>query len=230
MRWPAQLQPAIFVRRENRFRAAVDTGDARAAIHVPNSGRLRELLRPGATVWLLPAPLEAARKTTGDLVLVETRDTLVAVDARLPNQLVAEALGAAQLAPLVGYTSCQREVTTGRSRLDFLLEGPDERCWLEVKSVTLVEEDVARFPDAATARGVRHLEELAARRAVGDRAAVAFVVQRADARAFGLHRSADPAFNAALRRVRAAGVEVMAWRCKVSLDGSSLTDQIEVSF
>lgn len=228
MRWPALLEPATFVRRDNRFRATVETGGAPAPVHVPNSGRLGELLRPGAAVWFLPAAVEAGRKTLGDLILVETGDTMVAVDARLPNQLVAEALAAARLAPLAGYTSCQREVAIGRSRLDFLLQGPDGKCWLEVKSVTLVEEGVARFPDAPTARGVRHLAELAARRAAGDRAAVAFVVQRADARAFGLHRSADPDFNEAMRQVYAAGVEVMAWRCRVNLDGSSITDQIEV--
>jgi sugar fermentation stimulation protein A len=176
----------------------------------------------------LPAPSEAGRKTAGDLAVVEAGGTLVAVDARLPNRLVAEALAATRLAPLSGYTSCQREVVTGHSRLDFLLQGPHGRCWLEVKSVTRVEEGVARFPDAPTVRGARHLEELATRRAAGDRAAVAFVVQRADANAFGLHPSADPVFNDTLRRVRGVGVEVLAWRCEVSLDGSVITDQIEI--
>lgn len=228
MHWPAPLQPGIFVRRDNRFRATIAAGGALLPIHVPNSGRLRELLQPGTVVWFLPVSSAAGRKTAGDLAVVEAGGTLVAVDARLPNKLVAEALTAAQLAPLVGYTSWQQEVPTGHSRLDFLLHGPGGRCWLEVKSVTLVEEGVARFPDAPTVRGVRHLEELAERRTAGDQTAVAFVVQRADARAFGLHPSADPVFNDTLRRVRTMGVEVMAWRCGVSLDGSAITDQIEV--
>jgi sugar fermentation stimulation protein A len=227
VRWPAELQPATFVRRDNRFRATVALGGVPAALHVPNSGRLGELLVPGAAVWYVPATGETARKTTGDLVLVERDGTRVAVDARLPNHLVAEALAEERLAPLAGYTSYRREVASGHSRLDLLLEGPPGRCWLEVKSVTLVEEEVARFPDAPTVRGVRHLEELAARRAAGDRAVVVFVVQRGDAVAFGPHASADPAFGEALRRVHAAGVEVLVWRCGVSLLGSSITDRIE---
>lgn len=228
MRWPAELQPATFVHRDNRFRAVVTMGGAPAALHVPNSGRLGELLLPGAAVWLRPAALDVARKTAGDLVLVDSGGILVAVDARLPNQLVADALAEGRLAPLAGYTSHRREVASGHSRLDFLLEGPHGRCWLEVKSVTLVEQGVARFPDAPTARGVRHLEELAARRAAGDRAVVVFVVQRGDAVAFGPHLSADPAFRKTLRRVHALGVEVLAWCCGVSRAGSSITDQIEV--
>jgi sugar fermentation stimulation protein A len=155
------------------------------------------------------------------------------VDARLPNRLVAEALAAGWLAPLAGYSQVQPEVRVGASRLDFLLgDGPhalQPRCWLEVKSVTLVEEGVALFPDAPTTRGVKHLEELAALRRVGERVAVGFVVQRFDAMRFTPHPTADPAFAATLRRVQGEGVEVYAWRCAVDHNAMELTDQIPVS-
>ena len=233
MQWPAPLQPAHFVRRENRFRAIVECGGQRLAAHVPNSGRLGELFTPGAAVWVAMAGAGAARKTACHLALVEYAGTLVSVDARLPNRLAAEALAAGWLAPLAGYSQVRPEVRVGASRLDFLLSdgqhlGPP-RCWLEVKSVTLVEEGVALFPDAPTTRGVKHLEELAALRHAGERVAVGFVVQRSDASCFAPHPTADPAFAATLRRVHDEGVEVYAWRCAVGHNAIELTDQIPVS-
>ncbi len=234
MQWPTPLQPARFVRRENRFRAIVERDGQLLAAHVPNSGRLGELFTPGAAVWVAMASEGGARKTACHLALVEYAGTLVSVDARLPNRLVAEALAAGRLAPLAGYSQIQPEVRVGASRLDFLLnDGPHSdqpRCWLEVKSVTLVEEGVALFPDAPTARGVKHLEELAALRRAGERVAVGFVVQRSDAVRFTPHPTADPAFAATLRQVHGEGVEVYAWRCAVDHNTIELTDQVAISW
>jgi sugar fermentation stimulation protein A len=233
MQWPAPLQPARFVRRENRFRAIVERDGQLLAAHVPNSGRLGELFTPGAAVWVAMASAGAARKTGCHLALVEYAGTLVSVDARLPNRLVAEALAAGRLAPLAGYATVRPEVQTGASRLDFLLsDGPDPdqpRCWLEVKSVTLVEDGCALFPDAPTERGVKHLEELAALRRAGERVAVGFVVQRSDAVRFAPHPTADLAFAATLRQVQGEGVEVYAWRCAVDHNAMELTDQMLVN-
>ncbi|MFZ2358283.1 MAG: DNA/RNA nuclease SfsA [Anaerolineae bacterium] len=230
MQWPTPLQPARFVRRENRFRAIVDCDGELLAAHVPNSGRLGELFTPGAAVWVAPFPDLIGRKTACHLALVAYAGALVSVDARLPNRLVAEALGAGRLAPLAGYDHVQSEVRVGASRLDFLLSdgpGPSRpRCWLEVKSVTLVENGLALFPDAPTTRGVKHLAELAALRRAGDRSAVGFVVQRSDAVRFAPHATADPAFAAALRQAQRAGVEVYAWRCALDYNAIELTDQI----
>jgi sugar fermentation stimulation protein A len=221
------------VRRENRFRAIVECDGRRLAAHVPNSGRLGELFTPGAAVWVAMAGASTARKTACHLALVEYAGTVVSVDARLPNRLVAEALAAGRLAPLGGYSQVQPEVHVGASRLDFLLDdGPhalQPRCWLEIKSVTLVEEGVALFPDAPTARGVKHLEELAALRRAGERVAVGFVVQRSDAGRFAPHPTADLTFAATLRRAHAEGVEVYAWRCAVNHNAIELTDQIPAS-
>lgn len=232
MQWPTPLQPARFVRRENRFRAVVEYEGQLVAAHVSNSGRLGELLTPGAVVWVAPYADPQERKTVCHLTLAEYAGTLVSVDARLPNRLVAEALSTGRLAPLSGYNTVRTEVRVGSSRLDFLLDdGPDPsrpRCWLEVKSVTLVEDGLALFPDAPTARGVKHLEELAALRGNGERVAVGFVIQRGDGMRFASHPTADASFAATLRRAQAEGVKVYAWRCAVSHNAIELTDRVPV--
>lgn len=227
MRWPKPLRPATFIRRENRFRASIELDGEVVAAHVPNSGRLGELFTAGARVWVVPWSTPG-RKTACDLTLVEYAGTYVSVDARLPNRLVAEALAAGRLAAFTGYPAIRQEIATGDSRLDFLLTGPGGRCWLETKSVTLVVEGSALFPDAPTGRGVRHLAELSGLVAAGDRAAVLFVVQRDDAAFFEPHPTADTAFAEALRRSHEQGVEIHAWRCTTSLDGIALLDPITV--
>ncbi len=220
MDWPP-LEPATFVRRDNRFRATVRLADGRwAAAHVPNSGRLHDLFVPGRPVWLQRAA-RPGRKTPYDLVLVELPTTLVSVDARLPNRLFREALHAGRFADWLDSSrvwQVRAEPAFARGRLDFCLYDPErgQRVWIETKSVTLVEAGLALFPDAPTARGRRHLAELAQRVAAGDRAAVVFIVQRADAQAFAAHPTADPAFAEALQRAAAAGVEVYAYACRVT--------------
>ena len=204
-----------FVRRDNRFRVTVQLDCGHVAAHLPNSGRLTELLTPGRACWLAEFN-SPHRKTSFDLVLVEYAGVLVSVDARLPNTLFAEALVAGRLEPFRRYDHVQREVRRGESRLDFRLSGSEGICWVEVKSVTLVEGGVARFPDAPTARGARHLCELTAAVRQGKRAAVVFVIQRPDARCFTPHVRADAAFGAALQEAASAGVGVYAWTCEVS--------------
>ena len=195
-------------------------------VHVANSGRLRELFEPGRRLLLAPAPGEH-RKTQYDLALVDLGHTLVSADARLPNALVAEALQAGALQPYTEYPEVRREVTYGESRLDLALEGPAGRCYLETKSVTLVEDGgVAMFPDAPTTRGVKHLHTLAQAAAEGHRAGAIFVVQRGDATSLTPHDDSDPEFGKALREAKAAGVDVLAYRCSVTPEEISLADPI----
>lgn len=220
----SDLVPGRFVRRDNRFRATVTVAGKKAWAHVPNSGRLGELFTPGRLVWLSPAGTPG-RKTAFDLKLVDFHSVLVSVDARLPNPLFAEALSSGRL-PDYPFPAVQREVRYGSSRLDFRLSGPDTTCWLETKSVTLVEDGIARFPDAPTSRGRRHLMELIEARESGDRAAVVFVIQRPDAEGFSPHESADPAFAETLRQAAAAGVEIRAYRCDVSRQAINIAGEI----
>lgn len=234
MNWPGKLEQASFVRRDNRFRAWVEHEGELISAHVANSGRLGELLTPGTAVWIRRHDRGSERKTASDLALVAYAGVLVSIDARLPNKLLAEALAANTVPQLAGYGRVTPEVMVGSSRLDFLLSDGSgsqhgRRCWVETKSVTLVEEGTALFPDAPTERGLRHLRELMAlHQQHGDRVAVVFVVQRPDATAFAPHPTADPAFAAALLEASQAGVEVYAWRCRVDLAGIALAEPAPV--
>jgi sugar fermentation stimulation protein A len=241
--FPFAVEPAEYLERPNRFRILARlhaTGEFVAA-HCPNPGRLRELLIPhcGVTVYLSRAGDGAAlRKTACTLRLVAHPEagTLISLDTALPNTLVWAALQARGLPPFAALTDLRREVNLPaapgadhRSRCDFSgREADGRRCWIEVKSVSLVEDGVALFPDAVTARGRRHLLELARRARLGERAAVIFVVQRPDAVRVMAHRGADPAFAAALEQVAAAGVECHAWTTAVTLTGAVLVQPIPV--
>jgi len=230
MKIAAKLIPATFIKRDNRFRVTVRVEGHLVWAHLPNSGRLRELLVPGRRV-LLSAAQAPGRLTAYDLLMVDLDGTLVSIDARLPSHLLYEALQAGRLEEFAGYAQVRREVTYGQSRLDLVLErGPDgRRCFIEVKSVTLVKEGVALFPDAPTQRGRRHLGELARARAEGHRAAVAFVVQRDDTIRFSPHDEADPAFGQALREAAQAGVEVYAYKCRVSEEEMTMDVPLSVA-
>ena len=204
-----------FLRRDNRFRVTVEIDGKEVAAHLPNSGRLGELLEPGRPCYLVPQSAEH-RRTAYDLLLVEHAGGLVSVDARLPNRLFAEAVKAGALEPFQGTTSVEAEVRHGDSRLDFRLVTPAGICWVEAKSVTLVEDGVALFPDAPTVRGQRHLGDLISLAGEGVRAAAVFIIQRQDATSFSPNEAADPVFAHLLDEAASNGVEVYGFRCAVS--------------
>jgi sugar fermentation stimulation protein A len=216
-----------FVVRLNRFSALVEVDGREAMVHVPDSGRLRELLVPGYRILLRPV-LGDHRKCGFDLALVDLESTLVSADARLPSHLLAEAMQEGRASQFRGYSRIRREVTFGESRLDLLLEAPGGLCYVETKSVTLVVNGAALFPDAPTIRGVRHLNSLAQAVAGGHRAAVVFVVQRNDATAFSPHDTADPEFGRALRLCMEVGVEAIAYCCRVSEREIKLAEPVPV--
>lgn len=225
MRFPPLVE-GRFIKRLNRFAALVDVERREYLCHVPNSGRMRELLVPGFRVLLAPAPTGANRKTGFDLALVDTGKALSSADARLPNKLMAEALARKRMPQFAEYPVVRGEQVFGESRLDFLLDGPGGKCYVETKSVTLVEEGVALFPDAPTLRGVKHLRSLMEARWEGHQAAVVFVIQRADAEAFSPHDVADPLLGTTLREARDAGVAIWAYRCNVTEQSIELSDTV----
>lgn len=227
------LVEARFVARPNRFlvRALLPGGEEVWA-HLPNSGRLRDLLIPGCRIWLRPAP--ALRKTPFTAVLVEPPEGgLASLDTTLPNRVAGAALAAGVLEELSGWRLAGAEVTVGGSRFDFHLRAVRGRreMFLEVKSVTLVEGGVALFPDAVTARGARHVRELAelARRR-GKAAAVLFVVQRADAHSVRAAHAIDPDFARALAEARDAGVRILGRRCEVGMEEVRLGEALRVEY
>ena len=247
MHFPFHLQKAIFLERPNRFRVIAhlsDSGDVVSA-HCPNPGRLGELLLPGATIYISKAATTAKatteRKTAYDLRLVEhpQHGQLISLDTRLPNKLFAEGLQQGFFAPFRGATFWQSEVASDiatsdakiHSRFDFrLIDAKGQPCWVEVKSVSLVENRTALFPDAPTARGRRHVEELAQLAVSGTRAALVFLVQRADADRLKANRATDLAFAAALSNAKKAGVEIYAYTCRITLQEATLDREIPVEF
>ena len=227
MKIDAELVEGRFVTRLNRFAALVDIEKREVMVHLPNSGRLRELLVPGFRMLLKPVAGEH-RKCPYDLALVDLGFTLCSADARLPNPLMAEAVEGKRTQEFSDYTSVRREVTFGKSRLDMLLKGDAPPCMVETKSVTLVEEGTALFPDAPTLRGVKHLNSLIEAKRQGYRAAVVFVVQRHDPERFMPYDSADPLLGQTLRKAVAEGVEAFAYRCRVSEKEITLAERIPV--
>ena len=211
----ADLIEGVFVERVNRFLAMVNVDGQEVGVHVANSGRMKELFIPGCRVLVRPVPGER-RKTKFDLALVDTGRAWASADARMPNALIAEGVANGHLRQFAGYSEIRREVTFGDSRLDLMLEGSSGRCYIEAKSVTLVENGVGLFPDSPTVRGAKHLRTLETAIEAGHRAAVVFVIQRPDATVFATNDPADPDLAEAFRSALAAGVEAYAYNCVVT--------------
>ena len=209
------LVEGIFLERVNRFLAMVEVDGREVGVHVANSGRMKELFVPGFRV-LVRSVASEHRKTKFDLVLVDVGTALVSADSRAPNALVAEGVLNGHLNQFASFSEMYREVTFGDSRLDLMLEGRTGRCYIEAKSVTLVENGVGLFPDAPTARGAKHLRTLEAVVEAGHRAAVIFVIQRSDVTAFATSDSSDPDLARALRSAVSVGVEAYAYNCWVT--------------
>lgn len=209
----SDIHKAVFLERPNRFIAHCTVDGMLETVHVKNTGRCRELLVPGATVYLEKSS-NPNRKTAYDLVTVETPFGLVNMDAAAPNQVAGELLRAGAI--LSSPTLVRPEVRFGASRLDFYAENDQQRLFVEVKGVTLRQGAWAVFPDAPTVRGAKHMGELVQAVAQGYRAMALLIVQMGGCTAFRPNRETDPAFCRALRDARAAGVEVRAVDCRVT--------------
>ncbi len=220
---------AVFHGRRKRFLADMVLEDGTPTVaHCPNTGSMKGCLFPGhrALLWDSRNPKRKLRYTWK---AIEADGFWVGIDTGVPNRLVEEAVRRGAVPGLRGFTEVLREKRMGaRSRVDLLLRGPSGECWVEVKNVTLVEGGAARFPDAVTARGLRHLEELVARVREGHRAAMVYVVQRADGNRFEPAADIDPAYAQGLARARAAGVEVYALATRVTPRGVEMTGLLPV--
>lgn len=217
------IEKARFVARPNRFIAHVSLQGRTEVCHVKNTGRCRELLTPGAVVYLERSD-NPARKTRFDLIAVEKNGLLINMDAQAPNKVFAE--WAVNFLP--GLTAIRPEYTWEDSRFDFLLEDAQGPYYVEVKGVTLEEDGEARFPDAPTERGVKHLRGLQRAVEQGTRAAVFFVIQMKGPTSFRPNDATHPAFGAALREAAESGVGVYAYDCLVTPDTLELDAPVPV--
>jgi sugar fermentation stimulation protein A len=218
------------LRRYKRFLADVDTGAGVRTMHCPNTGAMTGCAEPGSEVWYSVSG-DRRRKYPETLEVVCSALGRVGVNTSRANALVAEALAADRLTSLTGYSSVAREVVEpeSRSRIDFQLTGPDGRCWLEVKSLTLCDADGrGAFPDAVSDRAVRHVEALRSRRRAGDRAVLLFCVQHTGVRWATAADDVHADYGRALRAAVDEGVEVIAWGCDIRRDRISLRAPLPV--
>ena len=236
MRFSAPLFPATLIKRYKRFLADVvlPSGET-VTVHCANPGSMIGLAAAGARVWLSKSD-NPKRKLAHSWELIEVDfgggAELVGINTVHPNALAAEAIAAGAIAELAGYVSLRREVKYGKSsRVDFLLEGVGRPpCYVEIKNVHLMRRPgLAEFPDAVTKRGAKHLGELADMAAAGARAVMLFLIQIGSARRFALARDIDPAYGKAFDAARAAGVEMLAYRCRITCDGIEVVEPVAIA-
>jgi len=219
------IQEGRFESRPNRFIAYVNIDGETRKVHVKNTGRCRELLTDHAKVFL-DKSTNPKRSTAYDLVAVQKRQRIVNMDSQAPNKAVEEWLGQGALFP--DAVKIRPETTYGNSRFDFYVETPKDQIFIEVKGVTLEQDNVVLFPDAPSDRAVKHVRELAASVAQGYKAYIILVIQMEDVDYFTPNRSTHPEFAKALEEARAAGVHVLAYDCHVTADSMTIRQPVEV--
>lgn len=219
------MEPAIFLERPNRFIAYVEQAGKREICHVKNTGRCRELLLPGAELYVQRSD-NPNRKTALDLIVVRKGNELVNMDSQAPNRVVEEWLRAGNLCGPDAFV--KPECKYGNSRFDFYIEDGERKLFMEVKGVTLEEDGIARFPDAPTERGVKHIQELMECRKAGYEAYLFFVIQMKGVHVLEPNDRTHPAFGEILREAAKAGVQVLAYDCLVKPGELVIDRQIEV--
>lgn len=223
----------IFKARPNRFIAEVEVDGDLEIAHVPNTGRCRELLIEGAIVWLKPSD-NPNRKTKYSLHFVENKGVLVSLFSQQANAIVYDAIADGKIKELCGYDYFQREKSIDNSRIDIFLanrkdacgkEELTEPCYVEVKGVTLIVDGEARFPDAPTERGAKHLKELIKLKKDGNRCVVFFLIQHPIGKFFRPNWENDPLFSQTLNEAYEEGVEILVYRCDNQLEAIELVPE-----
>lgn len=223
-----RIEKAVFLERPNRFIAYAEINGRKETIHVKNTGRCAELLRPRADIYVQKSD-NPERKTKWDLIAVEKGSTMVNMDSQIPNRVVQEWIEGGGLFGDAPYV--RPETTYGNSRFDLYVETREpenRRIFIEVKGVTLEENGVARFPDAPSERAVKHVEELCQAVKDGYEAYIIFVIQMKGIRYFTPNVDTQPAFGEALKKARASGVNILAYDCQVTPDSIVLDEPVSV--
>ncbi|AFL99394.1 sugar fermentation stimulation protein [Desulfitobacterium dehalogenans ATCC 51507] len=218
------IREGKFLSRPNRFIAKVETNGKEEICHVKNTGRCKELLIPGVTVFLQEADFEH-RKTKYDLIGVRKGNRLINMDSQVPNKVFREWLEKEYFQEL---QRIKQEHTFQNSRFDFYLEAGERKILVEVKGVTLEEEGVALFPDAPTERGVKHLNELSQAVDAGYEAYVVFIIQMKNVHYFTPNVKTHKAFGEALIQAEKRGVKILALDCEVTEDSIEARDFVKV--
>ena len=230
MKIKGPLISAIFIDRPNRFITNVKIKNKIYRSHLADPGRLKELLIPGAKLILAPAPVGSKRSTKYSTLMVEHNNQLISLVSTFPNQFVKNAIEKGSLPMLRNFRYLRSEIAVGRHRIDFLFKTKkEEKFYLEVKSVTFVEDRIAKFPDAITIRGKKHVELLTRLKNDGHQAGILFVCQRPDADLFEPMFDRDPAFASALLKAYNNGVNVWCITLNVNKTGITFNNEIPVN-
>lgn len=219
---------ARFLRRVNRFTAFVELNGQEEMVHVKNTGRCKELLLEGARVFLEEADKEG-RKTKYSLIAVYKGDMLVNMDSQAPNQMAAEALAEGKIEEIGEVDFLKREVNYENSRFDLFYQKGEKKGFIEVKGVTLEGNGIAKFPDAPTERGAKHLRELIKAKEEGYEAAALFVIQMKGVQEFRPNEERDKNFTAALKEAAKAGVKILAYDCRVQVGKVYIDQKVPVN-
>jgi sugar fermentation stimulation protein A len=228
MEFQEKLIHGTLVKRYKRFLADIklDNGDEVVA-HCTNSGSMKSCLENGAEVYLSPVN-DSKRKTRFTWEMIKINGNWVGINTGNPNKLAFEAIKNGKIPGLEKYTTVKREVKFRDSRFDVFAENEHEKCFVEVKNVTLKEGKYALFPDAVTTRGQKHLKTLVEVKKEGMRAVMLYIVQRIDVEVFGPASEIDPGYAAGLKEAVAEGVEVIAMQAKVTPEKIELTKKLPV--
>lgn len=228
MEYNKNIYVATFVKRPNRFNATVIFEEKEIVVHVPNTGRCKEILIPGCQVFIREET-NPTRKTKYDLIGAYKGEKNICIDSQIPNKVVREALEYGAVDNLKEYTNILSEKTFGNSRFDFKLSKDDgKEYYLEVKGVTLEEGGNSKFPDAPTERGRKHLLELIEVKKSGRGAGLLFLVQIEDVQTFRPNDEMDPKFAEALREAARNGVDIFAYSCIVTESGIKLNKPVKI--
>ena len=220
MKFNKKLLQGTLIKRYKRFFVDIKYQNKTITAHCPNSGSMMGLLKLGNIVWFSTSD-DPKRKLKYTLEMIEVNKKLVGINTHLTNKIVFEALKNKKIKSLIKFNNIKPEVKfNDKTRFDFLISNDREKCFLEVKNVTLLRKNnIAEFPDAVTARGTKHLGELANQVAAGDRAVMYYLIQRQDCDKFTVAKDIDPAYAAALEKATTAGVEVICYGCKLTPEG-----------
>uniref|UniRef100_UPI00321788A6 DNA/RNA nuclease SfsA n=1 Tax=uncultured Draconibacterium sp. TaxID=1573823 RepID=UPI00321788A6 len=216
MQFETKLVHGTLIRRYKRFLADVILDDGtEVTAHCTNSGSMKSCLENGAEVYLTPVN-DPKRKTKFTWEMIKINGDWVGINTSIPNKLAYETILAGLIPELQGYTTVKREVTYGDSRFDIYAENKNEKCFIEVKNVSMKEGKYALFPDAVTTRGQKHLKTLMQVKAAGMRAVMLYIIQRCDVEIFAPAKEIDPKYALALKEAYKAGVEIIPMQAKVT--------------
>lgn len=217
-----------FIRRPNRFQAYVIVNGEEIMVHVPNTGRCREILIPNCDI-ILRKEDNPTRKTKFDLIAGYKDGKLINIDSQVPNKIIQEALVNKKIKELQKFSTIEREKTYGNSRFDFKLSNDkDEIYYLEVKGVTLEEDGHCMFPDAPTERGTKHVLELIEVKNKGMGSGIMFLIQLQDASSFSLNEKMDKKFSEAVKFAVENGVDIFAYNCNVTENSIELHERVKI--